>query len=142
MLCRLGCLPLMDRVVREAKPLRPRECRTCAMYSSVNVEDVHHSVMECPAYAVKRAALLRQVVYILASSRSHVTSADFVALTTGNQLAMLLGKRISDQEAEDRLDRNVKCFLSKCWDTRNEVTGAVNGTLLTSYGEWLGAVLL
>ena len=134
MLCRLGCLPLMDRVGREAKPPWPRECRTCAMCPAVKVEDVHHFVMECPAYAAMRAALLRQVVHILASSRSHVTPAGFVTLTTGNQLAILLGKRIADPEAEDKLDRNVKRFLSKCWNIRSEVTGAVNDTLFTSYG--------
>lgn len=134
LLCRLGCLPLMDRVGREAKPPWPRQYRTCAMCSSAKVEDIHHFVMECPAYAAKRVALLQYAIHILASSHAHVSPADFIAMTTNDQLAILLGKRISDPKAEDRLDRNVKRFLSKCWNARSEVTGAVNDALFTSYG--------
>ncbi len=104
------------------------------MCSSVKMEDIHHFVMECPAYATKRAALLRYVIRTLTSSHAHVSSADFIAMTTADQLAILLGKRISDPQAEDKLDRNVKRFLSKCWNARSVVTGAVNDALFTSYG--------
>ena len=133
MLCRLGCLPLMDRVGREAKPPWPRQYRTCAMCPSAKVEDIHHFVMECPAYTTKRVALLQYVIRILVSSHAHVSPADFIAMSTVDQLAVLLGKRISDPKTEDRLDRNVKRFLSKCWNARSEVTGAVNDALFTSY---------
>ena len=111
-----------------------RQYRTCAIFSSAKVEDIHHFVMECPAYAAKRVALLQYAIHILASSHAHVSPADFIAMTTNDQLAILLGKRISDPKAEDRLDRNVKRFLSKCWNARSEVTGAVNDALFTSYG--------
>ena len=50
-----------------------------------------------------------------------------------DQLPVLLGERFSDPTAEDRIDRNVKRFLSKCWNLRSEVTGASNDTLFTSY---------
>ena len=52
----------------------------------------------------------------------------------GDQLTVLLGKRFDDPAAEDRLDRTMKRFLSKCWNLRSEVTGAVNAALFTSYG--------
>ena len=66
MLCRLGCLPLMNRVGREARPPWPREYRTCASCCTGKIEDVHHFVMECPRYAVKRSALLKQAARELA----------------------------------------------------------------------------
>jgi hypothetical protein len=54
-------------------------------------------------------------------------------MTTKNQLAVLLGRRISDPTTEDRLDRSVKRYLSKCWNLRSGVTGAINDALFTSY---------
>ena len=51
-----------------------------------------------------------------------------------DQLAVLLGRRTSDPAAEDRLDRSVKRYLSKCWNFRAGVTGAINDALFTSYG--------
>jgi hypothetical protein len=134
MLCRLGCLPLMDRVGRETKPPWPRDLRTCAACHMGKIEDIHHFVMECPKYEVKRHALLQQVVRELVKSDGVVAAVDFANMDTGAQLSVLLGKRISDPKAEDRIDRNVKRFLSKCWNLRSEVTGAVNEALFTSYG--------
>jgi hypothetical protein len=134
MLCRLGCLPLMNRVGREAKPPWPREYRTCAACCMGKIEDVHHFVMECPRYAAKRATLLRQAVRELTESNGDVNGIGFASMTAKNQLAVLLGRRISDPAAEDRLDRSVKRYLSKCWNLRADVTGAINDTLFTSYG--------
>jgi hypothetical protein len=91
-------------------------------------------VMECPHYEANRSALMRQAVRVLAKSKGHVTAIGFAAMEAKDQLAVLLGKRISDPAAEDRLDRSVKRFLSKCWNLRGEVTGAINDALFTSYG--------
>jgi hypothetical protein len=134
MLCRLGCLPLMNRVGREARPPWPREYHTCAVCCAGTIEDVHHFVMECPRYATKRAALLKQAVRELAGSKGDVSATGFASMETKEQLAVLLGRRISDPAAEDRLDRSVKRYLSKCWNLRGEVTGAINDALFTSYG--------
>jgi hypothetical protein len=134
MLCRLGCLPLMNRVGREAKPTWPHEYRTCATCRTGKIEDVHHFVMECPHYAAKRATMLRQAVRELTKSNGEVTGIGFASMTAKNQLAVLLGRRISDPAAEDRIDRSVKRYLSKCWNLRADVTGAINDTLFTSYG--------
>ena len=134
MLCRLGCLPVMVRVGRETNPPWPREFRTCATCNSGTIEDIHHFVMECPKYEAKRTALLRQVVRELVKSDGDVNAVGFARMDTKAQLAVLLGRRISDPGAENRIDRNMKRFLSKCWNLRNDVTGAVNETLFTSYG--------
>lgn len=134
MLCRLGCLPLMNRVGREAKPPWPREYRTCAACCTGKIEDVHHFVMECPRYAAKREALLRQAVRELTGSNGNVTGIEFASMAAKDQLGVLLGRRISDPAAEDRLDRSVKRYLSKCWNLRAGVTGAINDALFTSYG--------
>ena len=90
--------------------------------------------MDCPKYAVKRAMLLKQVVVELAKSDGDLKAVQFASMTPVDQLPVLLGKRISDTAAEDRLDRTEKRFLSKCWNLRSEVTGAVNDALFTSYG--------
>ena len=134
MLSRLGCLPLMERVGREANPPWPYEHRTCAVCCEPKIEDVRHFVMECPRYESKRKGLLKQVSHILESSTGNVTANEFDNMPVQDQLPVLLGKRISDPAAEDKIDRNVKRFLSKCWNLRNEVTGAINDTLSTSYG--------
>ena len=104
------------------------------MCSAGRIEDVQHFVMECPAYEAKRAALLRQTANELAKSDGALKPAAFTAMSATDQLDVLLGKRIADPAAEDRLDRNVKRFLSKCWNLRSGVTGAINDALFTSYG--------
>ena len=134
MLCRVGCLPLMDRVGREASPPWPREFRTCDACGEGKVEDIHHFVMDCPKYADKRSGLLRRAVVELAKSDGDLTAVEFATMQPGDQLTVLLGKRFSDPAAEDRIDRTMKRFLSKCWSRRSEVTGAVNDALFTSYG--------
>ena len=134
MLCRLGCLPLMTRVGREATPPWPREYRTCAACCTGKIEDVRHFVMECPRYADKRATLLKQAVRELAGSKGDVSAIGFASMEAKDQLAVLLGRRISDPAAEDRLDRSVKRYLTKCWNLRARVAGAINEALFTSYG--------
>jgi hypothetical protein len=134
MLCRMGCLPLMDRVGREASPPWPHEFRTCDACGEGKIEDIHHFVMECPKYADKRVGLLRRAVVELVKSDGDLAAVEFATMQPGDQLTVLLGKRFDDPAAEDRLDRTMKRFLSKCWNLRSEVTGAVNDALFTSYG--------
>ena len=61
LLCRTGCLPLMDRVRREQRPSWPRQARVCPCCGLGAVEDVQHFLMECPMHARRRARLLSQV---------------------------------------------------------------------------------
>ena len=107
MLCRLGCLPLMDRVGREIKPPWPRDLRTCAVCNTGRVEDVHHFVLECPKYEDKRVALMRQAVVEIAKSDGDLDAVEFATMQPDDQLPILLGKRFSDPATEDRLDRNM-----------------------------------
>ena len=111
--------------------VRPSHRGAC---NTGRVEDIHHFVMECPKYEDKQAALMRQAVVEIAKSDGELGPVEFATMQPSEQLPILLGKRFADPTAEDRLDRNVKRFLSKCWNLRSEVTGAINTALFTSYG--------
>ena len=101
MLCRLGCLPLMDRVGREAKPRWQPEMAVCLVCNTGAVEDVRHLMMECPAYAARRNTLMQQVGH--AADRAGVA---FASLPAAEQLPLLLGKRVDNPELEkDRLGK-------------------------------------
>ena len=54
MLCRTGALPVMRRVGRELDPAWPPESRVCFACNKEVVEDIHHFLMDCPAYHFKR----------------------------------------------------------------------------------------
>jgi hypothetical protein len=131
MLCRTGCLPLMERVGREVEPKWPREMRTCLACNSGAVEDVRHFVMECPAYAERRRGLLTQVAQ--AAQRSAV-DIPFDATTVEEQLQVILGKRVGDRRFEDKVDWQVKKFLVKSWNAREPVKKAINVIFGTQYG--------
>ena len=90
--------------------------------------------MDCPTYADKRAGLLRRAVVELVKSDGDLTAVELATMHPSDQLIVLLGKRFAEPAAEDRLDRTMQRFLSKCWNLRSEVTGAVNDALFTSYG--------
>ena len=68
MLCRLGCLPLMDRVGREQRPPWPKRYRMCVCCDMGVVEDVRHFMMECPMHADRRAQLLQRTHRTVASA--------------------------------------------------------------------------
>ena len=46
---------------------------------------------------------------------------------------MILGKRIGDPIAEDRIDAAVKRYLTKAWNLRAGVTADINDALGTAY---------
>ena len=78
--------------------------------------------------------MLTQIIRELTKYTGDVTAIDSAEMDSNAQLAVLLGKRISDPKSDDRIDRNMKRFLSKCWNLRSAVTGAINDALDTSYG--------
>ena len=129
MLCRLGCLPLMDRVGREAKPRWQPEMAVCLVCNTGAVEDVRHLMMECPAYAARRNTLMQQVGH--AADRAGVA---FASLPAAEQLPLLLGKRVDSPELENRIDWQVKKYLCKSWSRRTPVTEAINRQLGVQYG--------
>ena len=49
------------------------------------------------------------------------------------QCEVLLGRRIGDPIAEDRIDAAVKRYLTKTWNMRADVTARINAVLGTAY---------
>jgi hypothetical protein len=131
MLCRMGCLPVMDRVGREARPKWPKETRTCLCCNRNQVEDVNHFILECPMFTTHRTTMLTDVSRTLRTLPER--PIDFQTLDPSDRLRTLPGKRVGDPIAEDRIDRTVKRFLRKAWNARTEVTSAINQVMGTSY---------
>ena len=133
LLCRLSCLPVMDRVGREVRPKWPKHNRVCFACGSGTVEDVHHFIMDCPCYAAKRADLIARVGLILERSACNLTASAFAGMSSQARCAVILGRRIGDPIAEDRIDAVVKRYLTKTWNLRAGVTANVNAVLGTAY---------
>jgi hypothetical protein len=128
MLCRMGCLPLMDRVGREQSPVWPKESRLCLACSSGEFEDVAHFILRCPSSARQRARLFTYIDSV--RSRAMVGEPH---IEGDEALHVILGKRIGDPRLEDRIDREVKKFLRKAWNARGPLTRAINNTMGTKY---------
>ena len=133
LLCRLNCLPVMHRVGREVKPKWPVQDRICFACGTGAIEDVRHFIMDCPLYERKRAGLIKQVCVVLASSASELLPHDFKSLCVQEKCEVLLGKRIGDPVAENRIDSAVKRYLTKAWNLRSGVTASINAVLDTKY---------
>jgi hypothetical protein len=134
MLCRMGCMPVMDRVGREARPKWPKESRTCLVCNHSQREDIKHFLLECPAYAGPRARMVNDVKRVLGRAVGPSGPVDFHAMDATTRHLVLLGRRIGDPVAEDRIDRTVKRYLKKAWNARAAVTETINDMLGTSYG--------
>ena len=133
-LCRLGCLPLMERVGREARPPWPRSMRICQACDTGAVEDVHHFMMVCPMHTHRRAKLLKTVDAALARADGPGDKVNFLVMNSMSQHRVLLGQRVGDPAAEDRIDEMVKRYLRKTWNARAGVTTVINEVMGTVYG--------
>ena len=134
MLCRLACLPVMDRVGREVRPKWPKENRICWACEDAQVEDVRHFVMDCTRYDDHRSTLLiKSSKALVRAGADGLSSDDFDGLPRSEQFEVLMGKRIGNPQAEDMIDKYVKTFLVKCWSRRRPVEEAINNTLCTKY---------
>ena len=133
LLCRTGCLPVMRRVGREARPPWPKATRTCVKCNNGHVEDVEHFILRCSSYEKHRNIMLADARKVFDRSTAALTAADFDAMSPKEQCQVLLGKRFGDPSAENRLDRSVKRFLRKAWTTRAPVTDRINAVLGTQY---------
>ena len=49
------------------------------------------------------------------------------------QCVVILGRRIGDPIAENRIDASVKRYLTKAWNLRAGVTARINAVLGTAY---------
>ena len=89
--------------------------------------------MDCPLYERKRAGLIKQVCVVLANSASELLPHDFKSLCVQEKCEVLLGKRIGDPVAENRIDYAVKRYLTKAWNLRSGMTASINAVLDTKY---------
>ena len=130
MMCRLGCLPVMDRVGRERDPKWPKASRTCLACDQQALETVEHFVMECPRYAVQRALLMRDIGNRLPPFRS---------MTDTDKCRIILGRRAGDPRVDNAIDRMAKRRLKKFWNLRAPISRAVNNALKTN--DWISGPL-
>ena len=138
-LCRLACLPVMDRVGREARTHGkacpwPKAERVCFACGTNQVEDVKHFVLACPLYTGPRARLLNRIASVLLKSTGQLAADAFNNLDDQSKLHVVLGKRIGDAATEDFIDRAVKKFLAKCWTARQGITDTIHTIMETNYG--------
>lgn len=160
LLCRIGCLPVMNRVGREQKPPWEKSTRICPCCSLGEVEDVAHLILRCSTYnrhrqrlfATMHAAARDPDAYSIKPARPGKPSVDIphtesyekakVLLRSPTQcwqasaamlLAVILGQRIGAPKLEDKIDAATKRFLRKAWHARSHWTTAVNEALGTSY---------
>ena len=142
LLCRTGALPTMNRVGREVKPRKwPRSARICPACDSTEVEDVEHFVMQCPLYRAQRQVLISDATAALDRSTGSVDGAAFGALPPRAKLLVLLGRRVGDPVAENRIDRSMKRFLRKAWNRRAPYTEIVNQVLNTEYAVFINGII-
>ena len=128
LLCRLGCLPVMDRIGREVIPRWPKYSRICFGFREGQIT---HFLMTCPVYAKQRGKLFSRVTEILANSNSN--AGPFWDMDREHHRQLLLGKRIGDPIAETKVDIAVKHFLIKAWNKRSCLTRTINSLLGTNY---------
>jgi hypothetical protein len=130
LMCRLNCLPVMDRVGREREPKWSKVSRTCLACDQSEVETVEHFVMECPRYDRHRAILFRDINRRLPS---------FSEMQTSEKLRVVLGRRTGRLLVDKAIDNMVKRRLKKFWNLRSPISKAINNVLKTSY--WVSGAL-
>ena len=114
LMCRVGCLPVLQRVAWENK-WDPGWAR-CMMCDSGRAEDIQHFMLECKAYKRHREWMTSRV-------------AAHAPVETDERMAALLGARMASRKVEDKIDHAVQRFLKKAWRVRKTLTKAVNREL-------------
>ena len=69
----------------------------------------------------------------MSRSSCSLSAAAFDSLGDQERCEIILGKRIGDPVAEDRIDSVVKRYLTKAWNMRAGVTANINAVLGTAY---------
>jgi hypothetical protein len=77
--------------------------------------------------------MLADIRTVIDRSPIALSAPGFDAMSQGDQCKILLGQRIGDPAAENRMDRNIKRFLRKAWNIRAPVTDTVNTVLGKEY---------
>jgi len=133
LLCRMNYLPVMDRAGREATPTWPKEHRVCLGCNEGKVEDVVHFVITCNLYKEKRVKLFNRIMSILDNSNGNINGTDFINMPDYDKTLILLGRRINDPHAEDKIDQSVKRYLAKCWNVRKHINNGINNGMDKNY---------
>jgi hypothetical protein len=120
LMCRLGCLPTMDRVAREEKlPPGHERCRMC---DTGKVEDITHLLLTCPAHDRHRAKMLTCVEEALSS----VGQPTLAELPPRGQTDILLGQSTRKVAVDCAINKSVTRFIKKAWRTRKWLTSSLN----------------
>jgi len=121
-MCRLGCLPTMTRVVREEKlPPEQGYCRLCGEGD----EDVRHLLVTCSAHDRHRSKMFRVVESALLASGE----ACLGGRSKNDQTDILLGKSTGVAKADSKINMSVTRFLKKAWRERKNLTVSLNNKL-------------
>jgi hypothetical protein len=117
MLCRAGCLPVLDRVGLEME--WPAALRMCALCGT-EAETVQHFVVACPAHQKHRDAMVRGV-------RRGVEGAQVLveSMAPSDQCDLFLGKSTGVAKLDDWIDTLFKRFARKAWAGRSKSANAV-----------------
>ena len=123
LMCRLGCLPTLRRVVREEK--LPVECGVCRLCDGGEVEDTTHLLLACRAHTKHREKMLHGVEAAVASAGKPPLSG----LPAEGQTDILLGQSTGLASSDKSINFNVTRFLKKAWRGRKWLTSSLNNTL-------------
>jgi hypothetical protein len=123
LMCRLGCLPTMERVAREEK--LPPGYGNCRMCDAGTPEDITHLLLTCPSHVRHRAKMLSGVETALAFSGQPALAE----LPVCGQADILLGQSTGVVSADCDINNNVIRFLKKAWRERKWLTSSLNTTL-------------
>jgi len=123
LMCRLGCLPTMERVTREER-LQPTQAR-CRLCDAGEREDMHHLILSCPAHHRHRSKMVAAV----SAAADQPIGCDFAELDRDSQLEYLLGKSTGIARVDDQINRHFTRFLKKAWRGRSWLTADVNEKL-------------
>jgi hypothetical protein len=122
MMCRIGCLPTLARVIREQKLLpSDAKCRLCA---SGKTEDLDHLLLECSAHNKHREKLYLDLD--LALDRPCLENWKFTTMCARDKIDLLLGRSTGYAQVDDRIDKIAKRFLKKIWRGRKWLTVELN----------------
>ena len=102
---------------------------------------MEHFVLQCPLYRAQRQVLISDATSALDRSTGSVNGAAFGALPPRAKLLVLLGRRVGDPVAENRIDRSMKRFLRKAWNRRAPYTEIVNQVLNTEYAVFINGII-
>jgi len=127
LMARLGCLPTLNRVVREEK-MHPTDA-VCRLCQTGEVEDLAHLVTSCPAHARHRDklhAVVDAALSRVAPIMGVIVCDNIAAIEPESQLDLLMGKSIGDAHADARIDSAMKRFLKKAWRGRKWLAVHIN----------------